>query len=145
MKILIAGDDKAWSAVEAVIAYMQRNKIDYENVGAQNADDPIGLTEFIPKVCDRVKQASAQGILLCGTGAGVEIGANRFKGIRASLCLKPIQAQWAREKDNANVLCLSSWDIAKSGNLETILDTWFKSEYDGDSGRLKMLEIFDSW
>lgn len=146
MKIVLAGDDKAWDCINKAIEYLQNKNIKVENLGVQNSDDSIKLTEFIPKVCKAVAtEQSILGILLCGTGAGVEIGANRFKGIRASLCVKPIQAQWAREKDDANVLCLSSWDLNESNNLESILDAWFKTTFDGDSARRAMLETFDSW
>lgn len=146
MKIVLAGDDKAWDCINKAIEYLQNKNIEVENLGAQNSDDSIKLTEFIPKVCKAVAtEQSTLGILLCGTGAGVEIGANRFKSIRASLCVKPIQAQWAREKDDANVLCLSSWDLNESNNLESILDAWFKTTFDGNSARRAMLETFDSW
>ena len=146
MKIVLAGDDKAWDSINKVIEYLQNNNIEPENLGVQNSDDSIKLTEFIPKVCKAVAtEQSTLGILLCGTGAGVEIGANRFKGIRASLCVKPIQAQWAREKDDANVLCLSSWDLNESNNLEAIIDAWLNATYDGNAGRKVMLDTFDSW
>ena len=146
MKIVLAGDDKAWDCINKAIEYLQNKNIEVENLGAQNSDDSIKLTEFIPKVCKAVAtDQSTLGILLCGTGAGVEIGANRFKGIRASLCVKPVQAQWAREKDDANVLCLSSWDLNESENLEAIIDAWLNATYDGNAGRKVMLDTFDSW
>ena len=146
MKVILGGDSKAWESISGVIEYLQNQQIEVENLGAQNSDDSIKLTEFIPKVCKAVAtDQSTLGILLCGTGAGVEIGANRFKGIRASLCVKPIQAKWAREKDDANVLCLSSWDLNESNNLESVLDAWFNTTFDGDSARRAMLETFDSW
>ena len=145
MKVILGGDSKAWESISGVIEYLQNQQIEVENLGAQDQYDSISLVDFIPKICTQVKNEGIQGILLCGTGAGVEIGANRFKGIRASLCVKPIQAKWAREKDDANVLCLSSWDLNESNNLESVLDAWFKTTFDGDSARRAMLETFDSW
>ena len=108
-----------------------------------DAEMKISLREIIPAVCNPVRQGKAEsGILICGTGAGVEIGANRFKGIRASLCTTAKQAENARIYDNANVLCLSSW---LTDDPSEILDAWFSNKFDGDEGRSQMLKDFDAW
>ena len=144
MKVYVAGDYLAWNSIAKVMEYVEAKGHEAVNIGAQSEQDQIGLAEFIPKACKQVlTNDESQGILLCGTGAGVEIGANRFKGIRASLCILPQQAEWARNKDNANVLCLSAWQLEESNNLEAILDVWFSTNYDGSEQRLKMLEDFD--
>jgi len=146
MKIYLAGDAYAWESITELMDLLQGKAIAFENLGAKSPDDSIGLTDFIPTVCKKVQQdEAAQAILLCGTGAGVEIGANRFKGIRASLCVKPQQAAWARQKDNANVLCLSAWDIAESDNLVQLIETWLTTDFDGSEKRRAMLSSFDTW
>ena len=142
MKIYIAGDHYAVDLVEKVINCLDKNSINYENLGALEESTKVPLQEIIPKVTAASKDTENFGILICGTGAGVEIGANRFKGIRASLCIDPKQAEYARVYDKANILCLSSW-ITKDPT--TILDAWFSAKYDGNESRLKMFEDFDTW
>ncbi len=141
--LYIAGDHYAVELMKKVERYFNSLGIDYLNLGSSSADEQMALQEIIPGVVENVRrQPGSTGILSCGTGAGVEIGANRFRGIRACLCSQPEQARNARVYDNANVLCLGSWIIE---NPEPILEAWLGSEFDGDELRAKMLKDFDSW
>lgn len=141
--ISIAGDHFAIDLVSQLEKMLKSKNIEFENLGSFNEKDQKSLQEIIPKVVDTVRNGSStSGILICGTGAGVEIGSNRFKGIRASLCITPLQAKYARIYDNANLLCLSSWITKEPGE---ILNSWFANEFDGDRHRRKMIEDFDTW
>lgn len=143
--IYIGGDKFGYDLIKIVSSYFGSRSIEYQNLGVNSPDEGIELEELIPKVVNKIrKSGDNKGILVCGTGVGVEIGANRFKGIRASLCNTPKLAEWARDKDNANVLCLSGWDFDEA-NIQAVLDTWFKTNYDGDAKRLKMFSAFDEW
>ena len=140
---ILAGDHYSIELVNQIADYCKEHTIEFTNVGVISANTKVKLQDIVPKVAESVRSGGADsGILICGTGAGVEIGANRFKGVRASLCVDPKQAEYAKVYDNANVLCLSSWltkDPAK------ILDAWFNNEFDGNEGRARMLEDFDEW
>lgn len=141
--IYVAGDHYAVELVGQITAWLEKNGKEFENLGSKSGDDKLSLQEMIPRVVEKVKENEHNfGILVCGTGVGVEVGANRFKGIRASLANTAQIAEWARNKDNANVLCLSSWAEPKVGE---VLEAWFNTEYDGDQNRLEMLKEFDSW
>ena len=140
-KIVLAGDHYAVELVAKIEDYLVSKGIEFENMGSHSSDQKLALQEMIPSVVNKVS-SEADGILVCGTGVGIEIGANRFKGVRASLCVSPRTAENARKYDNANVLCLSAWE---TNNPEDILDAWFDSEYDGNTKRLEMLEEFDRW
>lgn len=144
--IYLGGDHHAHETIEDTKRYLlntQREYVEFGYLGGENKD--AKLQQFIPNVATAVREnVGSNGILICGTGAGVEIGANRFAGIRASLCYSARSAEWARIYDNANVLCIASW--AKDEiNLVEILDAWFSSEYDGSENRLQMFAAFDSW
>ena len=89
-------------------------------------------------------KADNLGIFSCGTGVGVEVGANKFSGIRACLATTSKIAEWSKIYDNCNVLCLVGWETDKK-TVENILDAWFSAEYDGDQHRLNMMKAFDSW
>ncbi|WP_165174414.1 ribose 5-phosphate isomerase B [Desulfovibrio sp. ZJ369] len=78
--------------------------IDHGTFSKESCDYPV----FAHKLCDAVEQDACPGILICGTGIGMSIAANRHPGIRAALCGTELHARLARRHNNANVLCLGS-------------------------------------
>jgi ribose 5-phosphate isomerase B len=142
MKIAIAGDHYTVELVAEVSKLLKSKGIEIENLGTDNKDKKITLQDIIPAVVRKVKNGEVDfGILACGTGVGVEIGANRFKGIRASLCRDSEQAKNARIYDNANLLCLGSW---YKDDVKQIVEAWLSSCFDGNEKRTKMLQDFDA-
>jgi len=143
MKVAIAGDHYTVDLLKKVEMYLAAKGIGFINVGTMDSEKKISLQEIIPAVATKIQSHEADlGIMACGTGAGVEIGANKLNDIRASLCVLPKQAENARIYDNANVLCLSSW---LTEDPAEILNAWFEHTFDGNEGRKKMLEDFDAW
>lgn len=144
MKQIILGyDHKAVGLGIAVAKLLRSQGLEVINVGAVDEDIKLPLQQLIPEFVKTFREHDAAfGIISCGTGVGVEVGVNKFKGIRASLCHTPEQVKLARQYDDANVLCLASWDEL---DLETMLHTWVKTEYDGSPSRREMLDIFDTW
>ena len=141
--ILVAGDHLALDLAGLVGSWLKEKEFEFKNVGASSQKEVLPLVEMVPKVARPIQSNEAtSGILICGTGAGVEIGANRFKGIRASLCIEARQAEWARIYDNANVLCLSAWITDRP---DSILDAWFGNDFDGDPDRAQMIKGFDEF
>lgn len=141
MKIAIAGDHYAVDLIEKLTVMLQERGFETHNLGTKSADVKISLQEIIPAVAHEIHSSEADlGILVCGTGVGVEIGANRFTGIRASLCRDAEQARNARIYDNANVLCFGSW---YKDDFESILTAWLDNEFDGNEKRTQMLRDFD--
>lgn len=141
MKVIVAGDHYTVELIEKLASLLANKNIEVEDVGTKSADIKISLQGIIPAVARKVQSGEADfGILACGTGVGVEIGANRFKGIRASLCRDAEQAKNARVYDDANVLCLGSW---YKDDFEQILIAWLENEFDGDDKRTQMLKDFD--
>jgi ribose 5-phosphate isomerase B len=76
------------------------------------------------------RETGVFGILICGTGIGMSIAANKIKGIRAALCTDAYHAKMARAHNNANILCFGARSIG-SGVIESIVDTWDKTEFEG--------------
>jgi ribose 5-phosphate isomerase B len=142
MKIAIAGDHYTVELVDQVSKLLVSKGIVIENLGTDSKDKKISLQDIIPAIVNKVRNNDVDfGILACGTGVGVEIGANRFKGIRASLCRDADQAKNARIYDNANLLCLGSW---YNDDIPNIVEAWINSSFDGDAKRTKMLQDFDT-
>jgi RpiB/LacA/LacB family sugar-phosphate isomerase len=103
---------------------------------AVNLENPYYLTSA-QRVCERVRgRADAVGVLVCSTGMGMSIAANKFRGIYAARCMNVEDAQMARTINNANVVCLASRSSC-AGN-EAIIDAFMNTPYDGR--KLEQLE-----
>jgi ribose 5-phosphate isomerase B len=141
MSIAIAGDHHAVELMQRITDFLASRGVAFENLGLRDVNQKISLQVIIPAVAKKVQTNEVDyGILACGTGVGVEIGANRFKGIRASLCRDAEQAKNARIYDNANLLCFGSW---YDDDVEAILAAWLDNKFDGNENRTKMLQDFD--
>lgn len=143
--IYVAGDQHGWKAIGFVIEYLLAHGVAYENLGVSDAGQDRPLEEMLPPVAEKVRATNVnRAIVSCGTGVGVEVGMNKFAGIRAVLATNPQIASWSVEKDNCNVLCLVGWQ-AEKGIIYNILDAWFAARYDGSPKRLAMMKTFDTW
>ena len=143
--IYVAADKQGFQAIQFVEAYLKDHRLSFENLGVKREDEDIKLEDMIPPFAEKVRSTDGNlGILSCGTGVGVEVGVNKFAGIRACLVTDPKIAEWSKVYDNCNVLCLVGWETDKE-TVYRILDVWFAAQYDGDKGRLKMMEVFDTW
>lgn len=141
--VYVGGDHRSVETTERVIAHLERKGFEVIDFSTHDSEEKLALEKLIPKVVQNVRtNANNTGILICGTGVGVEIGANRFVGIRASLCRDKKQSEFARTYDDANILCLGSW---YNDGIEEILDSWFSNVFDGNKRRVEMLQEFDNW
>ncbi|HQE83796.1 MAG TPA: ribose 5-phosphate isomerase B [Candidatus Hydrogenedentes bacterium] len=102
--------------------------VDCGTHGPESVDYP----DFAQAVCDKVLSGQADaGVLMCGTGIGVAIAANRNRGIRAAVCANPEMARLSREHNNANILCLGR-RILSLDECRTILDVWLATPFSND-------------
>lgn len=107
--------------------------------------DTTGAPTDYPDVAWRVSQEivagkAARGILICGTGIGMAIAANKVHGIRAALALDELSAQLSRTHNDANVLCLSA-DLLGQTLVKRIVDVWMKSAYEGGRHARRLAKI----
>lgn len=106
MKIFVACDHAAFAAKEALRGSLASGH-DLVDLGTHSADS-VHYPEYAAKLAQEVlKHPGSRGILLCGSGIGVSIAANRFKGIRAALCRDLDDAEMCRRHNDANVICLA--------------------------------------
>ncbi|MEA2017463.1 MAG: ribose 5-phosphate isomerase B [Campylobacterota bacterium] len=93
--------------------------------------DRVDYPDFAAKVCDAVlADEGSKGILICGTGLGMSMAANKFDGIRAALCHNEYSATMAREHNDANILCLGE-RVSGEGMVEAIINAWNSNEFAG--------------
>jgi ribose 5-phosphate isomerase B len=108
-----------------------------------NGDEAVDYPDYARKVALAILNGEANfGILICGTGIGMSIAANRFKGIRAGLCHNSLEARLAREHNDANILCLGARIIGNECALENI-NVFLSTEFSGGrhSNRIRKLDM----
>ena len=129
--ISIGSDHAGYKAKEEIKKYFADNKIKYKDFGTfseESCDYPVIAKAVADSV---VKKESEKGIIVCGSGIGVSIAANKVNGVRAALCYKPELAAMSRKHNDANIHCLGGRFTDISTILETVksfLDTDFEGE-----------------
>ncbi len=116
MKVAIASDHAAVDLKALIVAHIKQNYVVID-LGPESASS-VDYSDFAKKVTDAItSQKADMGILICGTGIGMSIAANRVKGIRAALVHDEFTAQMAREHNDANLLCFGARILPEDGIL----------------------------
>ncbi|NQV23303.1 MAG: ribose 5-phosphate isomerase B [Rhodopirellula sp.] len=130
MKIAVASDHRGVSIKTRVLDIIRGMGHDGIDFGA-NGEESVDYPDYASKVAGAVSSAEAdRGILICGTGIGMCIVANKFDGVRAAPVHDDITAALSRQHNNLNVLCLSA-DLISEQALDRIIETWLKTEFEG--------------
>ena len=139
MKILIAHDHAAYDCKKILVDHLEIHH-EVEDMGT-DSQKSCHYPDFAIRLSKRVFLEKCRGILLCGSGQGMSMVANRFKGIRAALCRTCEDARLAREHNDANILCMGS-RITSSSEIIKIVDIWLSSNFIGGrhSERLAIFE-----
>ena len=144
MKIIIASDHIGFLLKQRIAEHLRLSGVDYLDVGPTEAGNVVDYPDYAQLVARAVRSGEYdRGILVCGTGQGMAIAANRFPGIRAALCHNLYTATQSRSNNNANVLCLGKEELAPHDAIQ-IVDIWLKTEYEGaqHAGRLSKVELY---
>lgn len=130
MKFFIASDHAGFELKSYVIKILQQMGHNVEDLGPQDSQR-VDYPDFANLLCESVlKNNKSFGILICGSGIGMSIAANRHKGIRAALCHEPYSAALSRAHNDANVLCLGA-RIVGEGMAEGILKSFCDNVFEG--------------
>jgi glycine hydroxymethyltransferase len=130
MKIAIGSDHGGFERKEEIVALLKARGIETADVGTHSRES-VDYTDYAAEVARRVAAGEAdQGILVCTTGLGVSMTANKVPGVRAALCATPRMAEMARRHNNANVLALGG-AVVSSGEAPAILDAWLSAPFEG--------------
>ena len=131
MKIYIGADHNGFRLKQSLVRFLKENNYDVEDEGDNHLDPDDDFPQFAGRVAAAVKASSdkdARGILLCGSGQGMAIAANRYKGIFAILAFSKKAAIESRQEDNANVLCLPARHLAER-EMNAITIAWLETEF----------------
>ena len=128
--VAIGADHAGFQYKERIVDLLKINNIAYKDYGTYSADS-ADYPDFAHPVSSAVENGEAAcGILVCGSGNGVAITANKHQGIRAALCWLAELAKLARQHNNANVLCLPQRFVDPDDALEMV-DVFLKTEFEG--------------
>ncbi|MBF0100737.1 MAG: ribose 5-phosphate isomerase B [Desulfobacterales bacterium] len=139
--IVIGCDHAAYKLKEAIKFYLNSRGYKVDDVGT-NSENSVHYPEFAIEVAKLISKGQyGRGILLCGTGLGMSMVANRFKKVRAALCHDIFSARLSRLHNNANVLVMGSRVIGEGLALE-IVATWLETPFEGERHQVR-IDMFD--
>jgi len=139
VKIAIGSDHAGYKLKEIIKAYLKRKKIDFKDFGT-NSQESCDYPDLAYPVAKAVaKQEFDRGILICGSGVGVTITANKVKGIRAVNAYDTYTAKQSREHGDCNVLCLAGRKLTRA-KATKIVDVWLKTKFLNDERHLRRIK-----
>jgi len=141
MKLIIASDHAGFALKNDLLPWLASElKLTVEDLGPSSPDS-VDYPDFAGELCRSILEGKAEtGILICNSGIGMSMSANRFQGIRASLCLFPRMAYYARHHNDANVLVLGG-GITAPFQAREIIDVFLREEFDGGRHSLRTDKI----
>lgn len=130
MKLAIGSDHRGYALKENLVAMLSESGHEVVDAGAcstESVDYPDIAADVSSKVSSREVE---RGILICGTGIGMAIAANKFPGVRAAPCCDELTAEMSRRHNDLNVLCLSA-DMLGQNLVRRMVEVWIKTDFEG--------------
>ena len=142
MNVAIGSDHAGFKLKNEMLVYLLEKGIELQDFGPDSADS-VDYPDFAHKVAESVADGENElGILICGSGNGVCITANKHKGIRAALAWEEEIAALARQHNNANVLCVPARFVSKAKAFK-IVDAWLDATFEGGRHQNRVSKIED--
>ena len=140
MKIAIGNDHGGYEMKDFVVNYLKQHGHEVVNYGADSAE-----SSDYPIYGEAAARAVASGecdcaVLICGTGVGISIAANKVKGVRAAVCSEPFSAKLARQHNNANAIAFGARVIG-IGMAELILESYLNAEFEGGGRHTRRVDM----
>ena len=140
LRIVVGGDHAGFALKEKVRDYLASKGYEVEDAGPASTE-PVDYPDSAEKVAERVADKRADfGVLMCGTGLGVAIAANKVPGIRAATCNDTLSAYFARAHNDANVLTMGG-RLIDEATAQKVLDTWLSTPFEGGRHQRRVEKI----
>ncbi len=141
MFIFIGSDHRGFKLKEALKIFLKENGYEAVDVGNDHYDENDDYPDFAKAVAEKVAEnpENNRGILICRSGVGVDIVANKFKGVRSALASNPEQARLSRNDDDANILSLAA-DFLSENEMREIISVWLETPFSGDENHKRRLQ-----
>ena len=140
MNIIIGNDHAGLDIKEVIISFLKKREIDYKNVGS-NSKESVDYPDFAHLVASKVDQKEFElGILICGSGNGVAMTANKYANVRAALCWNEEIVALSRKHNNANILCLPARYISQEKAIN-IVEIFINESFEGERHERRVNKI----
>jgi len=141
--IALGCDSAGFALMKEIKGHLSRKGVEYKDFGTFS-EDSVDYPLYAEKVATAVLSGEAdKGILVCGSGIGISIAANRFVGIRCALVHDVFSAKSTRDHNDSNVLALGGWVVGKGHALE-IVDTWLATPFSHEERHQRRIDMIDS-
>lgn len=138
----IGCDHGGYALKQEIIKYLEEKKVAYKDFGC-DSEQSVDYPEYAKKVANAVVDGTCEkGILICGTGIGISITANKIKGIRCALCHDCFSAEATREHNDANILAMGG-RIVGPGLAVKIVDTFLNTEFSNDERHIRRINMME--
>lgn len=140
--IAIGCDHGGYELKQEIIGYLEAKGLEYKDFGSYTKDS-VDYPIYAKEVCKSILEGeSEQGILICGTGIGISIAANKIKGIRAALCHDCFSAEATKAHNNANVCCMGGRIIGGALAMK-IVDTFLSTPFSNDARHIRRTKMME--
>lgn len=140
--IALGSDQAGYELKQVIIKHLEDRGLEYKDYGSYNAD-PVDYPIYGKKVAHAIVDGECdKGILICGTGIGISIAANKIKGIRAALCSDCFSAEATRLHNDANILAFGA-RVVGPGLAEKIVDTFLDTEFSGAERHQRRVDMLE--
>ena len=141
MSVAVGSDHYGFPLKDKVVDFLDREGYEYEDYGTDSEDNEVDYPDIAEEVAKEVAEGKHErGILVCGTGTGIAIAANKVKGIRATPVDGVYQAERSRKSNNAQIMTMGS-QVMGYKEAELLVDTWMNSEFTGGRSTSKVEKI----
>ncbi|QAT84107.1 ribose 5-phosphate isomerase B [Corallococcus coralloides] len=142
MKVILASDHAGIELRQELVALLKERGTDFQDLGPQTRES-VDYPDFASRVAQAVvSEPGTLGVLVCGTGIGMSIVANKHRGIRAALCTTEFEARMTRAHNDANVLCLGQ-RVVGAGVARGILEDFLSTAFEGGRHEKRVQKIRD--
>ncbi|KPU82394.1 ribose 5-phosphate isomerase [SAR11 cluster bacterium PRT-SC02] len=139
-KICISSDHAGYKIKEYIKTLLYKNKISLIDLGPHN-NKSVDYPDYAKKVAKRIKgKKSDFGILVCGSGTGMAISANKIRGVRAAVCYNKTSTYLCRSHNNANILCIGA-RLTKKNSIGKIVSMFLKTKFEGGRHQRRIRKI----
>ena len=140
--IALGSDQAGYELKQIIMKHLDDRGLEYKDYGSYNAD-PVDYPVYGKKVAEAIVNGECdKGILICGTGIGISIAANKVKGIRAALCSDCFSAEATRLHNDANILAFGA-RVVGAGLAEKIVDTFLDTEFSGTERHKRRVDMIE--
>lgn len=141
MRVIIGSDHGGYDLKVAIKEFLKSKDIEVCDVGTESLVS-CDYPEIAKSLVKEIRKSGDKGILVCGTGIGMSIAANKYDGIRAALCTDTYSARMTREHNDSNVLCLGERVVGKGLALD-IVNTWLNTDFSEGERHKNRIELIE--